>query len=469
MNGLSTLLILALFGQVGGNLDFGSESRKFGWQINTETKELEYLIQISPAELPLMQDRNYKQDMQSKIPRELVGRVQRVVVKIGEEVLPRNPPLSEIATLLPKATDPLLPNRLQELESGVVPVNNPNPQSGYSNPGANPANNANFGNPATTNNLGSALGNPGFGANTNPALGGMGSSIGTANNLGLGQAPSNLGRNNNAPGSLYDSISQRGGIGSSRFQDTAPAGSRTGGYNSNTYDRNYDRLADNRGSYAGGGVPDLRDPSSLQNNNWNSTNNNYGYNGPLRNDGYSTGQNNTGNSNLNYGTPGLGGVSNRSNTGYANNGDVNPNDPYLNSNQYNNPRGWNNNGFADNYLQNRNSVLDPRLAGNGYADPYQNLPPASGYLASLPGTNGPRSDLPSTSISSNNSALDRDSALAQPGHIVASEMTTNNSGPGFILAKMAATSFMSFSFCRLRSICGWSIYFAAFTSVIAAC
>jgi hypothetical protein len=139
MNGLSFLLVLSVVAQVpvgplGSNpaatatvdRDPTAGLTQYGWQINA-SGELEYLIQIAPEMLPFMTRPNNQKEFQSEIPKELAGRIHRVVVSIGNQVLPRTPSLQEIQRMVPTIAS-LPPGRIRELEPGtsVVNVNNNN-------------------------------------------------------------------------------------------------------------------------------------------------------------------------------------------------------------------------------------------------------------------------------------------------------------------------------------------------------
>lgn len=132
MNGFATLFFCAIVAQSniaplgsapGSGLSLTQDPSKytqFGWQLN-EVGELEYLIQISPDMLPFMTRATGQQEFQCEIPRELAGRIHRVVVSIGTTVLPRSPSLQEIQQRIPVIAS--LPGRLRELESGSPVVN----------------------------------------------------------------------------------------------------------------------------------------------------------------------------------------------------------------------------------------------------------------------------------------------------------------------------------------------------------
>lgn len=118
MNGIRLLLLIASAGQVAA----GSE-RDFGWQISPEDGVLEYIVQVSPTEASQMQANHLENP--SDIPPELVGRARRVVIRIGNDVLPRTPSLAEIAKMprfnsLSDVASALQPGRIAEVESDAV-------------------------------------------------------------------------------------------------------------------------------------------------------------------------------------------------------------------------------------------------------------------------------------------------------------------------------------------------------------
>ncbi len=133
MNGIITLFIISLVAQSNisplgsastsspGFQNESSRETQFGWQLN-ERNELEYLIQISPDMLPFMTRNTEQQEFQCVIPRELAGRIHRVVVSIGTQVLPRTPSLQEIQQRVPTIAS-LPPGRIRDLESGSSVVN----------------------------------------------------------------------------------------------------------------------------------------------------------------------------------------------------------------------------------------------------------------------------------------------------------------------------------------------------------
>lgn len=140
MNGFKKLLLLLLvaFTQIASpqstwaQADLRNE-RDYGWEINPTDGVLEYIVQISPEKLAQMQLKSVQyprgQENPSDMPRELVGRASRVVVRIGNEILPRVPSLEQLDRQ-PRITDPLSagstamlpPGRMQDVESGVYNI-----------------------------------------------------------------------------------------------------------------------------------------------------------------------------------------------------------------------------------------------------------------------------------------------------------------------------------------------------------
>lgn len=474
MNGFSLLLCWTLFAQLTAPLGAqfnepaidAADGKNYGWQIN-KWGELEYLIQISPNQLRDMQNPSSRSDLDSRIPRELVGRVKRVVVSIGTETLPRTP-LSEIERLPPVAAN-LPADRLRTLEGGnIVNVNNTTTSdNGFQSYNQAPAP---LGAQVNSANAGSA---PLGSAFMDSARGGQGQQAATNNSLydrfaGSGQAISN--RLNNAGGTSTNG--RPGSLASTNWQST-PAGSNlypnnsvnapypnngtnngaygNNGYGNNSYSANgvnstyggsglasntgYDRFADNRFASGQGGYNNQAyDNSNFANSGYNSTGNSgYGQNGigqsNLSQQGYASsngyGQNGYA-QNGNFSNQNFGPLRNEVYGGGLNNNgsrwgsSVNElNGPYANGvNQNRNLA-----GFGDSYGQFGTPLLDSRRPATGFAD-YQGLGQASGYLAS---TASGRSDLPSTSTGANsNFASHRvvpgysSDILGQPNYLAAS-------------------------------------------------
>ncbi len=133
MNGFKTLFLLLTTAPIAfAQVETGKE-RDYGWSVNPEDGVLEYIVQIKPEEVRAMQERsvafpNGQEDV-SNIPRELVGRIARVVVRIGNEVLPRTPSLEELermppinSPLNPSSTALLGPGRMQDVEGNVYNI-----------------------------------------------------------------------------------------------------------------------------------------------------------------------------------------------------------------------------------------------------------------------------------------------------------------------------------------------------------
>ncbi|MFO1065659.1 MAG: hypothetical protein U0892_17485 [Pirellulales bacterium] len=102
MNGFGLLLLLAATGQLpaAGPTD----QTDWGWQIakNGELEYLEYIVQIHPDKVNILLQKGFEQA--SSIPPELAGRVSRVVVRVGTEVLPRTPSIQEIQQRIPSSS-----------------------------------------------------------------------------------------------------------------------------------------------------------------------------------------------------------------------------------------------------------------------------------------------------------------------------------------------------------------------------
>ncbi|MFO0943235.1 MAG: hypothetical protein U0930_21075 [Pirellulales bacterium] len=229
-------------------------SRSYGWQI--KDGELEYLIQVSPSMLRDMQSPPpYKSELQSHIPKELVGRIKRVVVSIGNEILPRTPSLIEVERLVPVAAN-LPPGRIQDLEGGaIVNVNN------TSDNGFQSFNHSQASNP----NLPSNLNQP---AATTAPLGTMADQL---------RGNSGVAANN---GSLLDRMQSSGtGISSGRLAGSTSATGRLGGASTGSFANNQN-YSPNNGSY-------VQDQSVMQSGSGFASQNNYNNAGnyaPLRND-----------------------------------------------------------------------------------------------------------------------------------------------------------------------------------------
>ena len=123
MNGFSTLLLL-LVAQVSTPAQVPqSTGRDYGWDID-KSGNLFYIVQLSPTEVGIMQETNTRiaarqrsgeqmrdprtgrpviqpEEVYTDMPRELIGRVSRITVRIGDAILPRNPPLREIKARFP--------------------------------------------------------------------------------------------------------------------------------------------------------------------------------------------------------------------------------------------------------------------------------------------------------------------------------------------------------------------------------
>jgi hypothetical protein len=95
MDGIKLLLLLVASAQVEAGTEYD-----YGWQVNKDDGVLEYIVQINEdkkraMELPSKQYPHGAENS-SNMPRELVGRASRVVVRFGNEILPREPSLQEL-------------------------------------------------------------------------------------------------------------------------------------------------------------------------------------------------------------------------------------------------------------------------------------------------------------------------------------------------------------------------------------
>lgn len=367
------------------------DSRTYGWQIN-EYRELEYIVQISPSLLSFMQNPADKQELASQIPPALIGRVKRVVVRIGNDVLPRTP-LEEIEKLFP-AIASLPPGKLKEMGSGtVINVNNASGSGSgsYPQPGTGGLNSV------TTAPLGSTFADQARGTTSQPqsqgslldrfasngtTISGQSSRFNNtaqtpySQNLSTNRLPDTGGSLGSAQGYVPDLTAQRStdpyamginGTGTSGYGTNVAS---TNGFGSNGY-----------GSGALGSNGYASNPAVNQ----------YGQAPPLRND-YS---------NLNNGTAFNNGLGYNGNSagnlpmGYANDPRYNSTNDTAIAGQYPNRQGFGSTtGYEDGFGPNSNPLLNQRRLGNSYGDP-NGLPSASGYLASNATT---RSDLPGTNI-----------------------------------------------------------------------
>lgn len=120
MNGIVLLMLMATAAQVG--TPSGTE-RDFGWEIDKDDGVLQYIVQISPQEVQVMQQKSVAfplgQENLSDIPPQLVGRATRVVVRIGDAVLPRTPSLQELERM-PRSGDPVNPSSTAQLGPGRI-------------------------------------------------------------------------------------------------------------------------------------------------------------------------------------------------------------------------------------------------------------------------------------------------------------------------------------------------------------
>ncbi len=79
-----------------------SPERTFGWDFD-DSGELCYIVQISPEHAKqMLQELTISKDLiyaNSTMPKELVGRIRKISVQIGSEILPRNPSLENIGSV----------------------------------------------------------------------------------------------------------------------------------------------------------------------------------------------------------------------------------------------------------------------------------------------------------------------------------------------------------------------------------
>ncbi|MEM7474016.1 MAG: hypothetical protein AAF483_03430 [Planctomycetota bacterium] len=126
--------------------------RDYGWFIDEKRDNaLVFVVQMTPEQAQVVQLNSdprqasqQKVEFSSEMPPELVGRVTRIVVRIGTDILPRTPSLAEIK-LMPRfmsssdVTASLGPGRIAEIDGGsVVNVQNSNLPSMPSAPNTNP-------------------------------------------------------------------------------------------------------------------------------------------------------------------------------------------------------------------------------------------------------------------------------------------------------------------------------------------
>ena len=126
MNGIGLLVLIASAGQIGATQP--TLSRDFGWEIDQRNpdKALCYIVQISPEIAATMERDAYENT--SNMPPELVGRATRIVVRIGNSLLPQEPSLEVLRTMPvvnspPDAIAQLGNSRMSDVEGkDVVPV-----------------------------------------------------------------------------------------------------------------------------------------------------------------------------------------------------------------------------------------------------------------------------------------------------------------------------------------------------------
>lgn len=97
MNGLPLLLLATTVGM------------DFGWEPTQENpQKLEYIVQLSPEELQLISKGT--EELWSGIPKELNGRIDRIVIRMGRAELPRVPSLEQLRTMAATTSNPSILN-----------------------------------------------------------------------------------------------------------------------------------------------------------------------------------------------------------------------------------------------------------------------------------------------------------------------------------------------------------------------
>ncbi len=131
MNGIRLLVLIAAIGQMGvaagqqGGTPAIGPNRDYGWKFDDQRNDgaLCYIVQVSPEDALIMQ-RDF-QEYPSDMPPDLVGRVTRILFRIGTEVLPQTPSLEEIRKV-PRVASPgdvnaiLGPGRSSNVEGDAV-------------------------------------------------------------------------------------------------------------------------------------------------------------------------------------------------------------------------------------------------------------------------------------------------------------------------------------------------------------
>lgn len=136
MNGTIGLLVSFLLqAQVATAPPQIGSPREVGWMLDKQDGKLVVIVQVSPLEAKQMQEQRLENV--SYIPKELLGRFDRVAVRIGTAELPRVPSMQEILRLpsystasdLSRALNDRGPGQIADFEprSGVVNVQNSQP------------------------------------------------------------------------------------------------------------------------------------------------------------------------------------------------------------------------------------------------------------------------------------------------------------------------------------------------------
>jgi hypothetical protein len=91
MNGFLVLLLSSIL-QVGGGADINPQ--KIGWDTDPQTQRFSYIIQLGNQELAEFPKGPTGKELSIRIePAQLVGQIDQIVVKVGNQLLPQNPSL----------------------------------------------------------------------------------------------------------------------------------------------------------------------------------------------------------------------------------------------------------------------------------------------------------------------------------------------------------------------------------------
>ncbi|MEZ6077404.1 MAG: hypothetical protein R3C56_17555 [Pirellulaceae bacterium] len=95
MNGIGLLVLIAAAGQIGATPQI-VPNNSFGWQFDqiNPDRALCFIVQVSPEVAATMQRTAHERP--ADMPPELVGRATRIVFRIGNDLLPQDPPLEEL-------------------------------------------------------------------------------------------------------------------------------------------------------------------------------------------------------------------------------------------------------------------------------------------------------------------------------------------------------------------------------------